>query len=106
MKSLGANAIRVYHVDPTLNHDACMQIFANAGIYAFIDLDDYPSQLDQTKPQWTQAQFSAFQAVMDTFQKYDNTAGFFIGNEVINDGPCCSCDLSSHNRKADTFQAP
>lgn len=25
----------------------------------------------------------AFQGVMDVFHKYDNLAGFFVGNEVI-----------------------
>lgn len=27
--------------------------------------------------------FTAFQKVMDEFQQFDNTAGFFVGNEVI-----------------------
>jgi len=35
---------------------------------------------------WTSAQQSRFEAVMDEFQKYDNTAGFFIGNEILTDG--------------------
>lgn len=34
---------------------------------------------------WTQAQLSGFEAVMDAFQGYSNTAGFFIGNEILND---------------------
>lgn len=31
MKTLGTNSIRVYHVDPTKNHDNCMKAFADAG---------------------------------------------------------------------------
>lgn len=37
----------------------------------------------QINSTWTQSQYNAFAARMDTFQKYPNTAGFFIGNEVI-----------------------
>jgi hypothetical protein len=33
MQRLGVNAIRVYNVDPTINHDTCMSIFNAAGIY-------------------------------------------------------------------------
>jgi len=86
MKTLGANTIRVYHVDPTADHDACMSTFSDAGIYLFVDLDTFTTQIEPDVPHWNQTQYTAFQQVMDTFQKYDNTAGFFVGNEVLTTG--------------------
>jgi hypothetical protein len=47
MKTLGTNAIRVYHVDPNANHKPCMDIFAAAGIYLFLDLDTFTTQIEQ-----------------------------------------------------------
>lgn len=47
MKDLGANAIRVYHVDPTADHDGCMSAFEDAGIYLFVDLDTFTTQISQ-----------------------------------------------------------
>jgi len=46
MKTLGANTIRVYHVNPKADHDGCMAAFANAGIYLLVDLDDFPTDID------------------------------------------------------------
>ncbi|KAF9729556.1 hypothetical protein PMIN06_012438 [Paraphaeosphaeria minitans] len=83
MKSIGTNSIRVYHVDPSANHDDCMKTFADAGIYIWLDLDTFDTQIEQTSPQWNQTQLDRFSAVMDTFHKYDNLAGFFVGNEVL-----------------------
>ena len=45
MKSLGANAIRVYHVDTKKDHDKCMSLFADAGIYTLIDLDTFDTYI-------------------------------------------------------------
>ncbi|KAG9991050.1 hypothetical protein KCU78_g19782, partial [Aureobasidium melanogenum] len=64
MKTLGANAIRVYHVDPTADHQACMKTFADAGIYLFVDLDTFTTQIEQDTPAWNQTQFDAFSKVM------------------------------------------
>jgi len=61
-----------------------MAAFDAAGIYALIDLDTFNTTVTQTDPMWTQAQFQAYAHVMDTFSKYDNVAGFYIGNEIIN----------------------
>lgn len=36
MQTIGANSIRVYHVDPQANHDGCMGTFSTAGIYAWM----------------------------------------------------------------------
>lgn len=83
MKTLGANAIRVYHVDPNGDHDACMSAFADQGIYAFIDLDTFNTQIEATSAHWNQTQFDAFTKVLDAFQGYDNVAGVFVGNEVL-----------------------
>ncbi|OLN91976.1 Protein EPD1 [Colletotrichum chlorophyti] len=83
MKTLGANAIRVYHVDPEADHDGCMSAFDEAGIYTLIDLDTFDSYILANTPYWNQTQFDAYAKVMDVFEKYDNVLGFFIGNEII-----------------------
>lgn len=87
MKSLGVNSIRVYHVDPSANHDDCMNTFSQAGIYPWIDLDTYESYILQPTsltPTWNQTQHDMFAKVMDAFAKYDNVAGFFVANELMN----------------------
>ncbi|OAX80646.1 hypothetical protein ACJ72_05017 [Emergomyces africanus] len=83
MKELGANAIRVYHVDPKGDHEGCMKAFADAGIYLFVDLDDFPTQIEGPSPVWSERQYDAFRLTLDEFQKFDNTAGVFVGNEVL-----------------------
>lgn len=84
MQSIGTNSIRVYHVNPLVNHDGCMKAFSEAGIYVWLDLDTFNTTIVETSPAWTQEQFFAFTDVMDGFQQYDNVGGFWIGNEVIN----------------------
>jgi hypothetical protein len=98
MKSLGANSIRVYHVDPSAKHDDCMKTFEDAGIYLWLDLDTFTSQINQDAPMWNQTQLEAFQGVMDSFHQYDNLAGFFVGNEVVTKraSPLLSYRLFNH----------
>lgn len=83
MKTIGTNSIRVYHVDPAEDHTKCMSAFADAGIYVWLDLDTFNTQIEQNAPKWNETQRDAFAAVMDEFQQYDNLAGFFVGNEVL-----------------------
>lgn len=61
-----------------------MAAFSDAGIYVWLDLDTFNTSVQQASPTWTEEQFLAFTDVMDVFQQYDNLAGFWIGNEVIN----------------------
>lgn len=85
MKTLGANTIRVYHVDASQDHSGCMNAFADVGIYLFVDMDTVGTYITEAGvPGWTQAKSDAYRAVFDNFQQYDNTAGFFVGNEVLN----------------------
>ncbi|KAK6358155.1 hypothetical protein TWF730_007509 [Orbilia blumenaviensis] len=83
MKELGVNTIRVYQTDYSANHDDCMKIFADAGIYLFVDLANYETGINEDNPYWSQDQLSSFAATLDAFAGYENTVGFWIGNEVI-----------------------
>ena len=83
MAELGANTIRVYHVDPTADHDGCMQAFADQGIYLFLDLDTFDTMFQQETPYWNQTQEAAFELVLDTFHSYSNLAGVFVANEAL-----------------------
>jgi hypothetical protein len=69
-------------VDPNGTHDGCMQAFSEAGIYVFLDVDTFDTMIVQNTPSWTLQSFTAFTAVIDAFDRYDNVAGFFISNEV------------------------
>lgn len=67
MQDLGANAIRVYHVDPTGDHKGCMKAFEDAGIYLFVDLDDFETQIEQVGLHLTKA--GSQRALMDSLDK-------------------------------------
>lgn len=63
-----------------------MEAFANAGIYLFVDLDTFQTYIKLDVIAWNQNKSDSFKQVMDEFQRFDNTAGFFVGNEVLNGG--------------------
>jgi hypothetical protein len=86
METIGVNSIRVYHVDPKGKHDECMKAFADSGIYVWLDLDTFNTQIYEGAPQWNSTQRDEFAKVMDAFHSYDNLAGFFVGNEAITTG--------------------
>lgn len=46
MKELGANTVRVYHVDADANHDGCMQAMSDAGIYLLVDMDTFGTYIE------------------------------------------------------------
>ncbi|KAI5863505.1 glycoside hydrolase family 72 protein [Durotheca rogersii] len=83
MRRLGANTIRVYHVDPNADHSGCMAAFSDAGIYAMIDMDTFDTYILPNDPWWNQTQFDRYSEVMDAFHRYDNLLGLFVGNEII-----------------------
>ncbi|CAD6447489.1 008dd07a-8d31-415c-b354-d115c11ff4c0 [Sclerotinia trifoliorum] len=89
MQQLGVNAIRVYNVDGTLNHDECASIFNEVGIYMLIDVNSplVGESIDRSAP-WTSYDVTYLNrifAVVEAFKDYPNTLLFFAGNEVIND---------------------
>ncbi|EPX70478.1 1,3-beta-glucanosyltransferase Gas2 [Schizosaccharomyces octosporus yFS286] len=84
IRNLGANTIRVYSVNASLDHDKCMNAFKNESIYVFLDVANPSTGIDRTDPTWTTTQYDAYKQVVDVFSKYNNTAGFLAGNEVVN----------------------
>ena len=50
MRTLLVNTIRVYHVDSSKDHDACMKTFAEHGIYVALELAAWFFDIDQVRP--------------------------------------------------------
>ncbi|EXJ85127.1 hypothetical protein A1O3_05802 [Capronia epimyces CBS 606.96] len=84
LQKLGTNTIRVYALDPTKDHDECMSLLADAGIYVIADLSSPGNSIVRDSPTWNDDLYSRYTAVIDAMANYTNTLGFFAGNEVSN----------------------
>jgi hypothetical protein len=84
---LGVNTVRIYTVDNSVNHDACMQALATAGIYLVLDVNSPLYSLNRADPlpSYNAVYLQNIFATIDAFHNYTNTLAFFSGNEVIND---------------------
>jgi hypothetical protein len=85
LQELGTNVIRVYAIDASLDHSACMSMLQNAGIYLLQDLSNPSSSINRNDPTWNTELFADYTAVIDSLANYTNVLGFFAGNEVSND---------------------
>ncbi|EXJ84693.1 hypothetical protein A1O3_05363 [Capronia epimyces CBS 606.96] len=89
MQRLGVNAIRVYNLDPDLDHSECASIFNAAGIYMILDVNSpLPNQSLNRGAPWESYNSDYLQRVfqvVEGFMHFNNTLGFFSGNEVINE---------------------
>ncbi|OBA20345.1 hypothetical protein METBIDRAFT_78756 [Metschnikowia bicuspidata var. bicuspidata NRRL YB-4993] len=84
LKELGVNTVRVYQVDPRLNHDVCMNAFASHGIYVLVDLSEPQLSINQRLPSWDVELLRRYTDVVDSMHSYTNLLGFIAGNEVLN----------------------
>ncbi|KAL2843050.1 Glucanosyltransferase-domain-containing protein, partial [Aspergillus pseudodeflectus] len=76
-ESLGINTISVYTVDATADHDECMRLLDNAGIYVIPYLNPLTG-LDTGNVTWTTEDFAAQTALVDAFVGYENVLAFFF----------------------------
>ncbi|OMJ17086.1 1,3-beta-glucanosyltransferase GAS2 [Smittium culicis] len=84
-KDLGINAIRVYEVDPSKNHDICMKALSNAGIYVMLDLSTPEVSIPRVNPYWDTYLLDQYKLKVDAFSTYDNILAFVAGNNVTID---------------------
>jgi len=85
LQELGTNTIRVYAINASLDHSACMSMLQDAGIYLIQDLSNPSSSINRNSPTWNTELFADYAAVVDAMANYTNVLGFFAGNEVSND---------------------
>lgn len=85
-KELGLNTVRVYTVDNSQDHTECMNLLKEAGIYLILDLNTPGASISRIEPKcsYNADYLQSIFATVDQFAKFDNTLGFFAGNEVIN----------------------
>ncbi|KAJ2901236.1 beta-glucanosyltransferase Gel1 [Zalerion maritima] len=101
---LGINTIRVYIVDNSADHDYCMNKLAENGIYLILDANNPKYSINRAEPgpSYNAMYLQSVFATIDAFAKYDNTLGFFSGNEVINDEEDFDTTLAAPYVKATT----
>ncbi|QDS71935.1 hypothetical protein FKW77_000728 [Venturia effusa] len=88
-KKLGINTVRVYAVDNSVNHDDCMKLLADAGIYLAVDVNTPGYSLNREtwwslKASYNDVYLQSVFSTVEQFAKYDNTLLFFSANEVVN----------------------
>ncbi|KAM3517860.1 hypothetical protein MY4038_010234 [Beauveria bassiana] len=84
LKELGTNTIRTYAIDPEADHNFCMNLLQEAGIYVIADLGEPALSINREEPQWNTELFGRYQKVIDSLSPYSNVIGYFAGNEVTN----------------------
>jgi 1,3-beta-glucanosyltransferase GAS3 len=86
---LKINTLRIYNLNPDVNHDECASIFNAAGIYMLLDVNSpLPNQALNRGAPWesySSDYLSRVFQVVENFKAFPNLLGFFSGNEVINE---------------------
>jgi hypothetical protein len=88
LAALGANAVRLYAVDPSQSHDQFMCALRAQGMYALVDLgaacENCSITVDEYPACYPTALKTRGEQIISEFAQYDNVLAFSAGNEVNN----------------------
>ncbi|KAL1956177.1 hypothetical protein VTO42DRAFT_7524 [Malbranchea cinnamomea] len=84
LAELHTNTIRVYAINPEADHDECMKLLEEHGIYVVADLSEPATSINRDDPKWNDDLYERYTSVIDSMAHYTNVIGFFAGNEVTN----------------------
>lgn len=83
------NTIRIYNLDPTLDHNLCASIFNAVGIYLILDVNSPldGESISRANPSgtYTSDYLKRVFGIVEAFKNFPNTLAFFGANEIIND---------------------
>ena len=74
----------MYAINPKADHEECMKLLDEAGIYVVADLSEPATSINRDDPKWNDDLYERYTAVIDEMHNYNNVIGFFAGNEVTN----------------------
>ncbi|KAG7394249.1 hypothetical protein PHYBOEH_005448 [Phytophthora boehmeriae] len=88
LAAAGANAVRLYAVDPSKSHDQFMCALRAKGMYALVDLgascENCSITIDEFPTCYPAALKTRGEQIISEFAQYDNVLAFSAGNEVNN----------------------
>ncbi|KAL4157997.1 hypothetical protein PRNP1_003777 [Phytophthora ramorum] len=88
LAAAGANAVRLYAVDPSQSHDLFMCALRAKGMYALVDLgascENCSITIDEYPACYPSALKTRGEQIISEFAQYDNVLAFSAGNEVNN----------------------
>ncbi|KAJ2919279.1 hypothetical protein MD484_g1106, partial [Candolleomyces efflorescens] len=85
LRQASINTIRVYSVNSSLNHDACMKTFSDAGIYTIIDLAlPMNGSIDRLSPSWSSNLLDQYLRTIDVFSHKSKNYNQLVGYAAIN----------------------
>ncbi|KAF2838407.1 glycoside hydrolase family 72 protein [Patellaria atrata CBS 101060] len=92
-KELGINTVRIYTIDNSKDHDYCMGLLDEAGIYLALDVNtpDYSINRADPHPSYNDVYLQSVFATIDAFSKYNNLLLFFSANEVVDSDNTTHC---------------
>jgi hypothetical protein len=82
LTQLRTNVVRVYAINASLDHSACMDLLDAAGIYVLVDLSNPSSAFNRDDPRWDLELYWTYTSAIESMQSYTNVLGFFAGKEV------------------------
>ncbi|GAA98026.1 carbohydrate-binding module family 43 protein [Mixia osmundae IAM 14324] len=84
LQQLNINTVRVYNLDSTADHSACMNLFNDNSIYVIADLGlPLNGSINRAAPSWDVGIQQQYIDTINNMAGYDNLLAFGVANEVV-----------------------
>ncbi|KAF2677041.1 carbohydrate-binding module family 43 protein [Lentithecium fluviatile CBS 122367] len=110
-QDLNINVLRIYYINPTLDHSACMKLLSDAGIYVVADVTGAAYDIDAYNPRWHEGLLNSYTQVVDSLASFTNllalsVGGFMSDEDQLTFVKAATRDVKQHIREKGLREIP